>query len=470
MGPPVELTRAVHHRRGRSTELHLALLSARGDLLVVRRPQEAETWPGFAALPCCPLELESLSPSAIGQAGSEPDSQGHEHLHAGVAAVARSLARAVVDGDLRTAPALVCRLRFPPLAPVRTEVVLVEARLAGAPKPRAGQWIMPATLWQQWSSALALLDPAVLEYLRLTVLSDKSRLHVPCGRSRLEPPCWSVRPELWVLPLRTVTIPPASRTNTYLVGRNPVAVIDPGTRFPGHRRRLAKALDALQSRRTPVTILLTHHHDDHVGAVQWLRRRWPATVMALPETASPLSGRIPIDRLLEDGDRIPAGNRELVCVRTPGHAPGHACFFDPEDGSLFAGDMVAGLGTVVIDPRDGSLSDYLESLQRLQSLNPALLLPAHGPPIGAARSRLKAYIAHRHDRNREILAVLEGGPLSAEAVAERVYRGLPFTIRRLGARSVLAHLAYLLEQGVVVRDGRRFALAPGDRAGDPSRG
>ncbi len=150
------------------------------------------------------------------------------------------------------------------------------------------------------------------------------------------------------------------------------------------------------------------------------------------------------------------GNRHLEVLHTPGHAPGHICLFDPVDGTLFAGDMVAGVGTVVIDPTDGDLGDYLASLQRLIQVGPSVILPAHGPPIGVPRARLHAYLAHRRARSREILRVLESGPRTAGAIARHVYRGLPPGIARVGLRTVLAHLAYLEREGLVVMRGRHY--------------
>ena len=460
----MELTRSRHHHRKRVEVVQLAIRSARGGLLLVTRPEDAETYPGFQCLPRVPENTAAL----LREAANRPDGTLQEALLDAI--------RPLVGSPPRQTPppgsGLATTLGYPPLTPRQTTATVLDVHIPTQPESTTGAWGDPTAVLAEWRAGRVLLDPILLEYLcrdtRATspptdaVREDKpgAEALVTCnatGEASPGVPAWRVKPDVLLVPLESLTIPPADRTNTYLLlGRTPL-IIDPGTRLTAPRNRLERLIARLCPQERPVSVVLTHHHDDHLGAVAWLRRRRRLEVLAHPATAVRVSRAIRVDRLVHHGDTILAGDRLLNVIHTPGHAPGHVCLFDPADGVLFAGDMVAGIGTVVVDPNDGSLSEYLESLRRLSDLNPSLLLPAHGPPIGAARARLEAYIAHRHARSEEILRMLETRPRTAWAIARQVYRDMPFPIKRVGTRTVLTHLDHLRRRGLVVRAGRRYA-------------
>jgi glyoxylase-like metal-dependent hydrolase (beta-lactamase superfamily II) len=163
-----------------------------------------------------------------------------------------------------------------------------------------------------------------------------------------------------------------------------------------------------------------------------------------------------VDRTLADGERVGG----LRAIHTPGHAPGHLCFFDEGAGALVAGDMVASIGTIVVEPDDGGdMIEYLASLEKLRALGAKSLLPAHGPPIvgaDAVDAKLSFYIAHRLEREGRVLAALSDIPQTIEELTPPAYPDVPPTIYPLAARSLLAHLLKLEREGRAARDGDRW--------------
>ncbi|MGN6104164.1 MAG: MBL fold metallo-hydrolase [Kofleriaceae bacterium] len=266
----------------------------------------------------------------------------------------------------------------------------------------------------------------------------------------------SVAPGIRVVALRTPTLPPAAHTNVYLVGpeAGPVAVVDPGSPYADQQAVLDQILTQL-----PIElVLLTHHHGDHVGGAAALAARWGVPIAAHPATARRLAGIVDVTRELADGERI-AG---ATAVHTPGHAEGHLCF--ELGAATIAGDMVAGIGTILVDPDEGDMALYLDSLERLLARPPAMLLPAHGPAIADGPGKLREYLAHRRMREARVVAALasgtsgspsDGAPLELGALVPRVYGDTPPALWPLAERSLLAHLRKLEHEGRVrEHDGR----------------
>ena len=259
-------------------------------------------------------------------------------------------------------------------------------------------------------------------------------------------------PGLHRIALRTPTLPPATTTNVWIWGDRSVVVIDPASPWPDEQARLYSALEG----RLIDRILLTHHHHDHVGGALDLRRRTEAPIQASAGTAD----RLPftIDGHLEE--RIPTEAGPLRRIETPGHAVGHSCFLHEESGTLVAGDMVAGEGTILIDPPEGHLRTYLASLEALIALAPARLLPAHGPILEPALPVLQEYLTHRAMRTEQVLGGLAAmGPSHALELAPRIYTELPAVFHPIAARQILAHLRWLEEEDLVEAEGERFRLA-----------
>jgi glyoxylase-like metal-dependent hydrolase (beta-lactamase superfamily II) len=230
----------------------------------------------------------------------------------------------------------------------------------------------------------------------------------------------------------------------FLPGRHPV-LIDAGVGQPTH-------IEAIRNIRVdgPGHVIVTHAHSDHISGVSAISAQWPGTSFskyAWPErdakyavSWSPLS----------DGEVIPAGDDHLEVIHTPGHAPDHIALWHASTRTLFSGDLVV-RGTTVVIPATmgGSVNAYVQSLERIRSLAPERLLPAHGPPIDEPDGIIREYIEHRRDRERQIRTALERGVRTVDELVARIYPGLTPALVPMARESVLAHLLKLRDDGTV---------------------
>jgi glyoxylase-like metal-dependent hydrolase (beta-lactamase superfamily II) len=286
----------------------------------------------------------------------------------------------------------------------------------------------------------------------IEALYEQVRRVTPGVADDAAPQVAAVAPRIRVLALRTPTLPPATRTNVYLVGpeNGPQAVIDPGSPYADGQAALDAVIAADAARGCPLeVIVLTHHHGDHVGGAAALCARWGVPVAAHAATARRLAGRVAVTRELADRDVLELGDTRMTCWHTPGHAEGHLCFEVAPSGAIIAGDMVAGVGTILIDPSEGDMGEYLASLRALLARPAAMLLPAHGPPIADGHAKLREYLAHRTMREDRTLAALAKHPAGArvDALVSDVYADTPRVLWPLAVRSLLAHLHKLTREG-----------------------
>jgi ribonuclease/clavin/mitogillin len=273
----------------------------------------------------------------------------------------------------------------------------------------------------------------------------------------------TIAPTIEMLPVRTPTLPPATHTNSFLVGTGEAVLIEPATPYREEQDRMA---DWVRSARLkgvePIAILATHHHPDHVGGAMALRERLELPLWAHAMTAQRLDGIVEVDRLIQDGERIELDGptpTSLSALHTPGHAPGHLCFTDEVSNIMIAGDMVASVGTIIVEPTDGDMLLYLESLEKMSALEPAGLLPAHGDLITEPEAILRFYIQHRLMRERKVLEALEerGKPSRPRHLVASAYADTAKALWPLALQSIEAHLIKLEREGRIAKEGDRWA-------------
>ena len=236
-------------------------------------------------------------------------------------------------------------------------------------------------------------------------------------------------------------------TNTYIIEDDlGFMVIDPGPSDEDHLERIQELCAGRIHH-----VLVTHTHPDHSPGAVRLRECTGARVVALPAPEDPIHDRhTDPDRIPGEGETIGQGAARLRALKTPGHASNHLCFMMDSTGILFAGDMMMQESTVVINPPDGDMRDYLASLKRLLEEPVQWLLPGHGPLMGEPRAVLDYLIMHRHVRERKVLAALkDAGPLGDAALLDRVYSDVARARHPVAARSLQAHLIKLAREGRV---------------------
>lgn len=266
----------------------------------------------------------------------------------------------------------------------------------------------------------------------------------------------TLAPTIARLAVRTPTLPPATHTNMYAVGTREVVLVEPASPFPEEIERAVAWAEQLRSEgKQLLAVLATHHHGDHIGGAAQLRQRLGVPLWAHGRTAE-RANHIQVDRFLEDGETIdldgPVPTR-LTSLLTPGHAPGHLCFLDETSRMLLAGDMVASVGTIIVEPRDGDMILYLASLARLRGLAASALLPAHGEVIADATGKLDQYVAHRLAREAKVLAALRdrAAPAMASDLVPTAYADADPRARGLATLSTEAHLIKLETDGLAGR-------------------
>ena len=251
-------------------------------------------------------------------------------------------------------------------------------------------------------------------------------------------------------------------TQTYLVGTEELAVIDPG---PASNDHLVALLAAIGHR--PVrAILCTHTHRDHSPAAAPLAAQTGAPVIGCaplvlhddgPRADAPFDASYKPDRILADGEQVAGEGWTLEAVATPGHTSNHLCFALIEENALFTGDHVMGWATSVISPPDGDMADYMRSMQRLLDRHDAIYYPAHGDPVPNPRRLVRGMMGHRKQREGQIMRFLErNGASEIPAMVAQMYKGVDPRLHPAAGRSVLAHLIDLDGRGVaeVAGDGR----------------
>ena len=332
------------------------------------------------------------------------------------------------------------------------------------------EWIRPSQALARWRESGLLAAPPILHVLRVLAeesttkkgaITERALERLRDTREANLGPMRKIefQPGVVLLPLRTPTLPPATRTNAFLLGNPPGAavLVDPATPLPDEQERLLRAVDAAREQGYEIgSIWLTHHHPDHVGAVEavWKHLGEPLICAHAADAAALESRGILVDEELEDGQDVRFEGEpdlDLRIVHTPGHTRGHLSFFIPSLDTLLAGDLTSTLSTIIIDPPDGDMDLYLASLRRMALMKPKILYPSHGPLHTNPRKHFEDLVEHRLEREEKIMDAWHEGQTTAAAMVARVYDDVPAELHPVAERQIEAHLVRLRRAGRIPR-------------------
>jgi glyoxylase-like metal-dependent hydrolase (beta-lactamase superfamily II) len=246
-------------------------------------------------------------------------------------------------------------------------------------------------------------------------------------------------------------------TNSFLIGDGPVFVLDPGPDDTSHLDALRQAVDG----RKVEAIVLTHTHRDHTALVKRLREATGAPVwfggrhrpsrqqrfFEFDPVAADSDWQLTPDRVLGDGEHIATGGVELDVIATPGHCANHLAFGVVGTPWLLTGDHIMGWNSTLVPVPDGSMADYLHSLEKVIGLAYQHYLPAHGGPIADGPAYARALLAHREMRNAQVVAAVEAGATSLTQLRQRIYPTLALPLRAAARMTLKAHVEYLADRG-----------------------
>lgn len=321
-----------------------------------------------------------------------------------------------------------------------------------------GGWTTPGAALEHWTDGTALLHPPNLHAMQVLAgarspLDAAEALRGPTHCEDFVSERIEFQRGILLYPLVTPTLLPATHTSAYVLGTGECVVVDPGSPDDAEVDRLVTFLRAIAPEGyRPKAVVLTHHHGDHVGGAKRTAEQLGVPVWAHAQTADRVD--VKVSRLLEEGEVLaldgPRPMRWRV-LHTPGHARGHITLVDEATKAAVVGDMVAGVGTIVIDPPEGDMAEYVAQLKRLAQLPVSTLYPAHGPAIPDGVAKLEEYLAHRAWREAKVLEAVAsfGRPAPIDELVPRAYDDVASFVWPIAERSTLAILDKLEREGRV---------------------
>ena len=363
------------------------------------------------------------------------------------------------------------RWQTPAFASVRFDTLFYMARVPEGQEPSvlpgelaSGEWVKPLEALERYRHGrVSFVAPILWALVALAEGEDGLAARLARGPERAGTPIRRIEMQWGVVlhSMPTKPLPPAQHTNAYLVGETEMALIDPGSGEQAALAELFALIDLLQGEGRRLTmIVVTHHHGDHRGGVDAVRERYGVRVVGHARLAEHQR----IDLAVKDGDWLPLtpglSDWRLQVLETPGHTRDSISLWQPRLRSLFVGDLLpGGGGTVIIDPPDGDMAQYLDSLERVAALEPVTLFPAHGSPQGAAVRRIRQLIAHRLERELRVHAALEAEPRSLADLLPLAYADVKPDLWPYAERSLLAHLTKLEHEGRAIHERGAWRVA-----------
>lgn len=470
------------------------------ELLLVERSKKLRAFPGLyafpggtldeadASVPVRGLDADPLSPFVaagvrelfeetgiwLGRGGRTPSA---EELRAdrrrllaeevSLASILGSYGQHLLASDLTP----LCRMMTPPFAPVRFDTQFLRGLVDDDQAIEiwegelvSGDFVDTSQTLTQWKQGAIPLAPPMVVLIE----------HWTRGQTDLEARIQAMTasydagtlhriyfsPGVLLTPLKTPTRPPATHTNTCIVGERKLYLVDPSPVDEGEQARLWSLLDELVAEgRTLEGILLTHYHPDHVGALAEMQSRYGVPALAHEDCIAELpdgnfGAPLRHGEVLDLGE-APDGSAgwKLEAYHVPGHARGHLAFQESRYGAAIVGDLVSTLSSILVDPRDGHLATYLKSLEFLQTVVNGTLYPGHGPPSLVGKKVIEKTLTHRAEREEQLLGALSSEPRTTTALVEAIYADVPQQAHGLAERSLLSGLIKLEEEGRVHREG-----------------
>jgi glyoxylase-like metal-dependent hydrolase (beta-lactamase superfamily II) len=268
-----------------------------------------------------------------------------------------------------------------------------------------------------------------------------------------------IAPGVHSIPMPTWTFMGVYVPNVYLVAGEEAALIDSGFEDREAARSRIEYIKGLAPLKLAY-IIVTHPHPDHIGGCRAIKKATGARIVmhSLAVDKARKGYHVTGDILVEDGDVLDIGGIRLEMVYTPGHSPASICIYVRESKILFTGDHILGIGTTVVDAPDGDMTQYIDSLKKLLEYDVRMICPGHGPPIHEAERKIKELIAHRRERERQVMSSLRQGRKTVAKLVAEIYPELDQRLLELARRQVLAHLRKLVGENRVAVMGEEYAL------------